>query len=366
MKILPPTLQQVDRTYVRHGQRRLSYFSGCDYFRLASHPAVIRAAEKGLNAFGLNVAASRMTTGNHRLYEELEARLSEFFGVESALLFSSGYASNLAVAQALAGTVSHALIDERAHASLADAAQWLGCPVLQFRHRDPEHAAQVIRRLKKADRPLLLTDGLFAHDGSIAPLKAYLDVLPPHVLLLVDDAHAAGILGSTGKGTAEHAGVPQRRILQTITLSKAFGVYGGAVLGSRSLCRQILSRSRMFAGNTPMPLPLVSAALQALKLVKTGSVMRTRLDHHVQSVKQKLRQRGYPVLDTPSPIIPMIPKHTREIGQFSRELLDHRIYPPLVKYPGGPAIGYFRFVLSSEHRREQLDDLLQVLLSHFD
>src|SRR5215467_9313129 len=123
----PEPLQQVERTYVRFGGRKLSYFSGCDYFRLASHPEVIAALKEGVEKYGLNVAASRLTTGNHVLYGQLEKKLARFFDVESALLVSGGYVTNLIVAQALAGTFSHAIVDEKAHPSLWDASGLLDC-----------------------------------------------------------------------------------------------------------------------------------------------------------------------------------------------------------------------------------------------
>src|SRR5712664_1592648 len=121
----PEPLQQVERTFVRFRGRKLSYFSGCDYFRLSSHPQVIAALKEGVEKYGLNVAASRLTTGNHVLYEQLEQRLAGFFGAENALLVSGGYATNLIVAQALAGSFSHAIVDEKAHPSLWDAARVL-------------------------------------------------------------------------------------------------------------------------------------------------------------------------------------------------------------------------------------------------
>src|SRR5438445_5952373 len=123
----PEPLQQVERTYVRFRKRKLSYFSGCDYFRLASHPEVIAALKEGVTKYGLNVAASRLTTGNHVLYGELEKRLAAFFDAESALLVSGGYVTNLIVAQALGGNFSHAIVDEKAHPSLSDAARLLDC-----------------------------------------------------------------------------------------------------------------------------------------------------------------------------------------------------------------------------------------------
>jgi len=187
----PEPLQQISRTYVRYRGRKLAYFSGCDYFRLASHPKVIAALQTGVKRYGLNVAASRMTTGNHVLYGELEAELAGFFGAQSALLVSSGYMTNLVAAQALAGSYSHALVDEGAHTSLADAARLLDCPVLRFKSRDAEALKQAVRRCGPQARLLVLTDGMFSHDGSAAPLAEYLEILPRDALLLVDDAHGA-------------------------------------------------------------------------------------------------------------------------------------------------------------------------------
>ena len=358
---IPPPLQQVDRTYVRYQGRKLSYFAGCDYFRMASHPQILKAAADGLKRFGLNVSASRLTTGNHQLYEQLERRLASFFGVESATLASNGYAPTLMVAQALAGQYSHALIDERAHGCLADAAQLLDCPVLKFKHRDAADLARIIQRLGNI-KPMLLTDGMFSHDGSIAPLKEYLAVLPGNAVILLDDAHGAAVLGKRGRGSPEYSGVSTKRIIQTITLSKGFGVYGGAVLGAREIRSAIIARSRLFVGNTPLPLPLANAAIKSVAILRTDKKLRARLTRNTTLVKNKLSASGFPVVNSPSPIIPFVPQNAKEANQLKRRLLALAIHPPFIKYPGGPESGYFRFAISSEHTDKQLNDLVHALL----
>ncbi|MBU6400185.1 MAG: aminotransferase class I/II-fold pyridoxal phosphate-dependent enzyme [Verrucomicrobia bacterium] len=360
-RLLAPPLQQVDRTRVRWHGRKFAYFAGCDYFRLASHPAVLRALREGLEKFGLNVAASRATTGNHRLFALLEQRLAAFFGVEDAVLVSSGYLSNQAVTQTLAGRFSHALIDERAHNSLVDAAQFLDCPIYRFKHRDAVDVARILARLGQWARPILLTDGLFSHDGSVAPLKLYRHTLPTDGWLLVDDAHAAGILGRMGRGTAELEGISRARLIQTVALSKAFGVYGGAVLTTRALAREIRARSRLFNGNTPLPLPLAAAALRALSLVRTDPLIE-RLARKTAYVKSALRAGGFPVTDSPAPIVALAPPTRRDRQRCERRLLHYGVFPSFIRYPGGPAKGYFRFALSSEHSRAQLDALVAALL----
>lgn len=359
-----PLLQQTGRTHVLHGGRKLIYFAGCDYFRLASHPEVLRAFHDGTRKFGLNVAASRATTGNHALYVRLEKELSGFFHTPRAALFSNGYVTNMAFAQTFAGEYSHVLLDERSHGSLRDAATLLRCPELHFRHRDPRDLQRLLRGLGRRARPIVLTDGLFSHDGSLAPLPDYLSALPRHGLLLVDDTHGAGTLGRHGRGTAEQLGASDARMIRSITLSKAFGVYGGAILASRSVVEAIQTRSRLFIGNTPPPLPLVNAALAAVRLLKADRSLRTRLNANVSRLKNALRAAGWdaPMLDSPAPIIPVVPRDTAHARRLQRALLQAGIYPPLIRYGSGGA--YFRFVLSSEHTRTQLDRLAAVLITH--
>jgi 7-keto-8-aminopelargonate synthetase-like enzyme len=356
-------LQQIGRTYVRSGRRKLSYFSGCDYFRLASHPKVHAAIQIGLKKYGLNVAASRLTTGNHILYGQLEKALASFFGAQSALLLSTGYLTNLVVAQALAGSFSHVLLDDNAHPSLADASQLFDCPVLRFKSRDVQDALRAAKRCGPGSKPILLTDGMFSRDGSAAPLRQYQNALPRDTRFLVDDAHGAGVFGKSGRGTPEHAGISRRRVIQTITLSKAFGAYGGAVLCERALRRKILDRSHMFIGSTPIPLPLANAALYAVRILRSNSTLRQRLNGNSDYVKNALRKAGFPLPHAPGPIICLPELSERENHALRNALLKANIYPPFIKYPGGPATGYFRFVISSEHTREQLDNLLTILRS---
>ena len=364
MTLEPEPLQQIGRTWVRCRNRRLSYFSGCDYFRLASHPRVLAALRAGATKYGLNVAASRLTTGNHLLYRRLERSLVEFFDAPEALLVSSGYVTNLVVAQALAGEFSHALLDEDSHPSLVDAARFLDCPVLRFKHRDPEDVECSVRRCGPGARVILLTDGMFARDGSVAPLADYLGALPKDAWMLVDDAHGAGVLGRTGKGSLEFAGVARRRIIQTVTLSKAFGAFGGAVLGNLRLRRRILQRSRLFIGSTPLPLPLANAALESIRILDTGRHLRARLAANTNHVRKKLRDVGLRLEETPGPIITLYPAGPSEISHLHRRLLQAGIYPPFIRYPGGPTSGFFRIVISSEHTRAQLETLVKILQAH--
>jgi 8-amino-7-oxononanoate synthase len=347
---LSEPLQQVDRVFVRYQGRKLLYFGGCDYYRLGNDPVIMRCAVRTIEKERmLNVAASRVTTGNHPIYEKLEAALRAFFKVKEALLTATGYTTNLVVAQAMAGQFSHALIDERAHPSLRDATRFLECPVIHYRHRDGASAAEAGRRCGPLARIMLLTDGVFAHDGTLAPLRELLKALPRDGMLLLDDAHGAGVLGKSGRGTVEHFGVRDKRIVRAITLSKAFGAYGGAVLGEKNLYDAIVARSPLFAGSTPPPLPMAEAAFAALATVGGNDAMRARL------------QRNLKLIGKDVPIISITPRSASEAARLKRRLLKAGIFPSLIRYPNGPTTGYFRFAISSEHTPKQVQALLEAI-----
>jgi 8-amino-7-oxononanoate synthase len=345
---------------MKYRGRPLIFFGGCDYLRMSQHPLVKRAVVEGLRHDGLTVAASRVTTGNHPRYAELETALRTFFDVPAAVTVGSGYLANLAVAQAFAGTFTHVFMDERAHPALRDAGQALNARVIRFRHRQADHLEKLLARRPATARVALLTDGIFSHDGSSAPLREYLKLLPPDGLLLVDDAHAAAVVGARGRGSAELQEVSDHRLVRTITLSKGFGVYGGAVLGSQALCAAIIERSSAFIGSTPLPLPLVNAALASVKLVRDDHPRRARLQRNSAYVKDQLTAAGFPGLTHAAPII-SLPLGATAVGRLKQNLLRAGIYPSWMDYPGGPLGGHFRFVISSGHQRRELDQLIHIV-----
>lgn len=354
-------LQQIDRTYVRCRGKKLIYFAGCDYFRLASHPEVLQAVKAGVDKYGVNVAASRRTTGNHALFGELEAELAEFFGVKQAILTANGYMTNLAVAQGLVGRFERVFLDERAHACLLDAAQIIGSPVTIFAHRSPGSLLRKWRDTGEPGRCLVMTDGMFSHDGSLAPLKDYLAVMSKDTVLLVDDAHAAGVHGAKGRGTVELERLSRKRVIQSGTLSKAFGVYGGFIMAPAEWHALIIEKSRALVGNTPLPLPLANGCLAALKVRREDDSLRKRLWANIEWLRKQLHRAGVAVPEDASPIFPIVPKGKAEAEGLKKALLKAGIYPPFIRYPGGPESGYFRFAIASEHTREQLEKLAAVL-----
>lgn len=360
-------LSWTDEFHVLYRGRELLCFAGCDYLRLSEHPTVRAAINHTLDHHGLTVAASRVTTGNHELYSRLEQELARFAGTETAVLAPNGYTANLIAAQAIADKVTHVLVDERAHASLFDAARLLECPIATFKHRHVDDLKRQLTRLPASARPLVMTDGLFAGDGSIAPLAEQTAITPPTGWLLLDDAHGFGVLGERGRGTTEWSGARSDRIIQTISLSKAVGVFGGAILTTRKHANRIVSKSRLFAGSTPMPLPLVGGVLAALEVLRTDSARRRRLLYNVARIKNAMRSAGIAVPDTPAPMVSVqIDSNRSAVARFRKHLCAHGIYPTSARYPGSAAANRFRFVVSSEHTAQQIDQLTTALLSFTD
>ncbi len=353
-------LEQIDSTHVLCRGRTFVYFGGCDYLRMSWHSAVRRAAIQGINSAGLNVAASRMTTGNHPVYDQLERRLKAFFRAPSATLVSNGYLTNLAVLQGLGSDLGLILIDENAHGSLRDAAMLAGTKVESFAHCNVGDLAKRIARHRN-EAIMVMTDGVFAATGRLAPLGEYQRVIPNAGWLLVDDAHGVGVLGKTGRGSLEHWKLKRGRVIQTLTLSKALGVYGGVIVGASSIRRRIVANSSIFSGNTPLPPPLVLAAMRAVEVVDGSPAIRERLWSNVRFFENELSVGISNPVKLVFPVWSVAPSMSSRTKTLQRKLLAADIHPPFIRYPGGPENGFFRFAICSRHSRTQLRQLAAVL-----
>ena len=358
---LPEAIQPDDATHVRHHGKRLIYFGGCDYYRLAHHPKLLKAHSQAAARDGLGTGASRMTTGNHPAQDELEKSLVNFFGYETATVVGNGYLANIALGQAANGRFDAAFIDENSHMSLRDAAQFLGCPVMRYRHCDADDLARRVSRRRAARRVLLMTDGVFGATGRIAPVASLAKRLPRPATLWIDDAHGVGVLGDRLRGTVEQCGLGGRRVIQSIVFSKALGSFGGAILGPRWLRAALLDDNPVVTGSSSLPAGLARATLASLELLRTRPGLAKRLRRNTAFVKGKLLAAGLPVGDPAFPVISLECPAKKTAASRRRQLLANGIYPSCIRYPTGSEGAFYRFAISSEHTREQLERLVTAL-----
>ncbi|NOX37783.1 MAG: pyridoxal phosphate-dependent aminotransferase family protein [Calditrichaeota bacterium] len=356
-----PVLKFDGPNHVWYEGKRLLYCAGTDYHRLGFEPEVQESVQQALHQQGLGAGGSRVTTGNNALLLELEATLAQFFGVEAALMVGSGYLANLVLLQAVRQQFDVVLADAQAHASLMDGVRAVGLPVEQFAHRDSQDLERRLRAWQ-GKSVLVVTDGIFAARGEIAPLDEYWQLTQNYqAQLLVDDAHGMAVLGTLGRGTVEHFGIPFSEVWVTGTLSKGFGVFGGVILGNRQLIQQVVQHSAAFVGHTPMPVPMMAGALAAVKFLQQHPSRVTLLNKRALEAKQTLRDAGYAIEITPVPILSVAFPEKDRVEAFRQYLLKNEIFPPFNWYPGAPAGGHFRFVVTSAHPQEQIDRLLETI-----
>lgn len=355
-----PGIVQIAPTTVEWRGRELLYFGGSDYFRLSWNRGIRGVIRRAVDTLGPNVAASRTTTGNHPLYAGLERDLARMFRFPSAVLTSSGYLAPLVAVQGLAGSIGQVHRARTAHGCLRDAADLLGVSATDFDSVDD--LQKQLGRPRKPGTPLVMTNGLSPLDGSLAPVSELLSVLPEEGWLLVDDAHGVGTLGRKGRGALEVQGVRDPRVLLTGTLSKAFGCYGGFVLGSKTFRDRVVEQGRCFQGNTPPPLPWVAGARAALRLLEErGTGWRRTLATRIQQAREVFPDSD-PRRHAIGPTLVLVPQDPRATRRIGRRLQAAGIYPSWIRYSQGPADRFFRFALSSAHTTGEVSRLREAVM----
>lgn len=323
---------------VIHGAPVINLCSN-DYLGLAAEPAIARAAEAALREHGLGAGASRLITGTHALHRRAEARLARFVQKDAALLFSTGYAANVGAVQALVGRDDVIFSDALNHASLIDGARLSRARVIIYRHADPEHLAQLLAEHRARHRgALVITESLFSMDGDRAPLPALRALCDRYDAgLYVDEAHALGVLGPSGRGLcAEHA---IHADVLIGTLGKAFGCSGAFAAGSAELTALLENRARSFVFSTAAPPALAAAALTACELVEQADALRARARDNARLVREQLTRLGYtvPRPREDGPIIPALLGAPDAVMALSRALFERGVFVQGIRPPTVPA-----------------------------
>ena len=339
-------------------------FCSNDYLDLAHHPTVIAAFKSGAERYGVGAGASHLISGHSRAHHALEEELADFAGTARALLFSTGYMANLGVAGALMDRHGTVFEDKLNHASLIDAARLCQAKVKRYAHGD---MAKLAAQLTQASgEKLILTDGVFSMDGDIAPLPALCELARAHqAWLLVDDAHGLGVLGAHGRGSFEHFGLAvESPVMLMGTLGKAFGTFGAFVAGSDELIETLIQSARTYIYTTALPPAVAEATRASLKLVRTEPWRRDLLRARIQQFQRGARTLGLKLLDSNTPIQPVILGDPDQAVAASQALRVRGLLVPAIRPPTvARNSARLRITFSAGHTSAHVDRLLDGLAS---
>jgi 8-amino-7-oxononanoate synthase len=347
-----------DGIWVERDGKRLLSFSCNDYLNLTQHPAVKKAAAAAIEKYGAGSGASRLITGNHPLYAELEARLAQIKQTEAAVVFGSGYLANAGIIPVLIGRDGLVLVDEFSHACIYAGAQLSRGRVLTFRHNDVAHARELLAAHRaEHDHALIVTDGVFSMDGDLAPLAELLALANEHdAWLMSDDAHGLGVVGG-GRGSSfagnTHIPIP----LQMGTLSKAVGAYGGYLCASAPVIELMRNRARTLIYSTGLPPAIVAAAIAALDIIEREPGYAAL---PVQKAKAFTQAAGLPAAQ--SPIVPIIVGAEEQTLAASRMLADEGFLVAAIRPPTVPAgTARLRLTFTAQHPDDQIARLAAIV-----
>ena len=340
-----------------------------NYLGLANHPKLIEASLKATKELGVGSGAVRTIAGTMRIHMELEEKIARFKNVEACVVFQSGFAANAGTVSAILGKEDFILSDELNHASIIDGARLSRAKIKVFRHKDVDHCEELLKEI--ANEPghrLVITDGVFSMDGDIGPVNKLAALAEKYgAIMMVDDAHASGVLGRNGRGSIDHFGMHGRVDVQVGTLSKAIGSLGGYVCGSRDLIDYLYHRARPFLFSTSHPPSVAASCIAAFDILETEPERIDRLWKNTRYFQGELKRVGFNIggVNTPAtetPITPVIVGEGRAAMEFSRALFDEGVMGTGIAFPTVPeGKARIRLILTSEHTKGQLDRALETL-----
>jgi 8-amino-7-oxononanoate synthase len=345
---------------VRIAGREVLLFASNDYLGLAHHPDVVRAASQATQTYGAGAGAARLISGSLPPHMEMEQALARFKRTEAALTFGSGYLANIGTIPALIGRSGLILADRLCHASLIDGCRLSGADLRVYRHNDMEHLESLLSKRRSTRRTLIVTDGVFSMDGDLAPLLELSKLVRVYEAdLYVDDAHGTGVMGSHGRGTAEHFRLEEAIPLQMGTLGKALGSSGAYIAGPAHMIQYLLNTCRSFIFATAPPPGSAAAVVAALQVIEREPERRTRLWTNRERLFTGLAQMGFTLATSASPIIPILIGRADVALNFSEQLLINGLFAPAIRPPTVPEhTSRLRVTVSSEHTAAQIDQAL--------
>ena len=343
------------------GKKALNFCSN-NYLGLANHPRLVAAAKKAMDQYGVGPGAVRTIAGTMDMHVELDRRLAEFKGVESAITFQSGFTANLAVIPALVGKEDAIFSDALNHASIIDGSRLSGAKIIRFEHADAaDLEMQLNAHRENLRRVLVVTDGVFSMDGDLAPLDEIYAVTQNYeAILMVDDAHGEGVVGKGGRGIVDHFNLHGKVDVEVGTMSKAFGVMGGVVAGNAKVVEWLRQRGRPFLFSSAMTVPDVAACLEAIDILEESTELVDKLWANANYFKSEMNTLGFDTGQSVTPITPVMLGEAPLAQEFSRKLYEAGVFGMALGFPTVPrGKARIRVMISAAHAKDHLDQGLE-------
>ncbi|MEO8422638.1 MAG: glycine C-acetyltransferase [Actinomycetota bacterium] len=353
----PRTLESATGAHARFDGRDVINLASNNYLGLANHPRVNEAASRAALELGAGSGAVPAIAGNMTLHRELERRFADFKHADEALMFPSGFTANAGTVAAILSKEDVIVSDQLNHASIIDGARLSRAEIKVFPHKDVDAAdASLAETARPGRRQLLITDGVFSMDGDIAPLPGLVEIAEKHgAIMMIDDAHASGVLGTGGAGTVDHFGLHGRVDIQVGTLSKAFGVLGGFIAGPHHLIEWLQNRGRPFLFSTSAPPAVVAACMAALDVIHDEPDRLQRLWSNTALFKEGLHALGFDTGASETPITPVISGDEEKTQTLARRLFDEGVFCPAIVFPTvGRGQARVRAIVTADHTEDDL------------
>jgi 8-amino-7-oxononanoate synthase len=345
-----------------NGRRSLLMCSN-DYLGLSQHPGLRTVAKNALDEYGCGTGSSRLMAGSNRLHSVLERTIADFKGTEAAILLNSGYSANTGIIPAITGQDDLILSDSLNHASIIDGCRLSKATTIIYDHADIRSLESLLKNETGFRRTVVITEGVFSMEGDIAPLKEIVSISKAYgAWLMVDDAHGVGVLGKSGKGTAEHHGITNGIDIQMGTLGKAIGSFGAYAAGSEQLIEYLINSARSYMFSTSLPASVCAASIAGLELIGDMNQARSRLQENCRRFIAGLKQAGIVHKNHGTPIIPIIVGDAERTLKSALRLRELGIFVTAIRPPTVPeGTSRLRFTISSSLSTEDIDTALDAL-----